>query len=412
MTNPIGARKNASFKAVSTAPSFNKTPVGSATPPLPYPVTQDLGNSMDTVTSVRFNGDPAYVLSQTTQPCCKGDDPGTATGVKSGTVNGEVKPVKGSSSVRVGGHWIIRQGDPCTMNGGNCPGIYITTQVPSKSLTTSSTNPSTNPPVTPETPEEQSFWQKASPWVHGALGIASFVPGLSVITGGADAAIYAAEGDMINAGVAAVSMIPGGKVVTTAGKVVKAVAGVGKEVAVVGKVVHGVEGVAQIGKVVHGAEEVAQGTKLVDEETKLIKAKEAAAKAKKSSEGTKIKGKSKKEQVKENQKNGKRREKETEQELKEKYPDAEVQGERYLRDANGKIVKDPLTGEGRRLDHVVIKDGKVIDVVETTSLTVDKSAQIAKEGRIIESGGSFIRDKVTKELIPIGDNISRVIKRP
>jgi hypothetical protein len=59
----IGARKSSTFKAISTAPSINKTPVGSSTPPLPYPVSQDLGDSVGTVTSVRFNGDPTYVLT-------------------------------------------------------------------------------------------------------------------------------------------------------------------------------------------------------------------------------------------------------------------------------------------------------------------------------------------------------------
>ncbi|MET3140276.1 hypothetical protein AAKU61_004665, partial [Undibacterium sp. GrIS 1.2] len=101
MSNPIGARKNATFKAISTAPSFNKTPVGSATPPLPYPTIQDLSNSLSVVASVKFNGNPAYVLNQSTQPKGKGDEPGVAKGVKSGTVTGEVKPVKGSSTVRV-----------------------------------------------------------------------------------------------------------------------------------------------------------------------------------------------------------------------------------------------------------------------------------------------------------------------
>lgn len=33
----IGARKNGGFRAVSTAPSINKTPMGGATPPVPYP---------------------------------------------------------------------------------------------------------------------------------------------------------------------------------------------------------------------------------------------------------------------------------------------------------------------------------------------------------------------------------------
>ena len=99
MGNSIGARKCSSFKAVSTAPSMNKTPVGNSTPPLPYPTVADLSNSVDIVKSVRFNGNPAYVLSQTTQPSCKGDDPGVCKGAKSGTLNGEVKPVKGSTTV-------------------------------------------------------------------------------------------------------------------------------------------------------------------------------------------------------------------------------------------------------------------------------------------------------------------------
>jgi len=53
MANPIGARKHGSFKAISTAPSINKTPVGAATPPLPYPVFQDLSNSAGTVPSTK-----------------------------------------------------------------------------------------------------------------------------------------------------------------------------------------------------------------------------------------------------------------------------------------------------------------------------------------------------------------------
>ena len=218
MAEQLGARKDGEFKAVSTAPSFNKTPVGSATPPLPYPVTQDLGDSVGTVPNVRLNGAPAYVLDQSTQPSCTGDAAGSAKGVKSGTVGGEVKPVKASSTVRVEGKPILRVGDPCTLNGGNCPGIYVGPAAPSGEIRDGMPTASTNPPVQPETPNEKSWWQAASPWVHGALGVASFVPGLSVVTGGADAIIYAAEGDAIEAGLAAASMIPGGKVVTTVGK--------------------------------------------------------------------------------------------------------------------------------------------------------------------------------------------------
>ena len=62
-----------------------------------------------------------------------------------------------------------------------------------------------NAAIKAETAAEKTFWQKSSPWVHGVLGAASFVPGLSVITGAIDAAIYAAEGDYVEAGIAAAS---------------------------------------------------------------------------------------------------------------------------------------------------------------------------------------------------------------
>lgn len=159
----IGARQNGSLKAVSTAPSINKTPVGNSTPPLPYPVTQDLGSSVGVVPNVRFNGDPAYVLDKSTQPKCTGDAPGSCGGVKCGTTSGEVKPVRGSSNMRISGKPVIRQGDPCTMNSGNCPGIYITTQVPhiSGSVSSSASSASSSPPIQPETAAEQSFLSSA-----------------------------------------------------------------------------------------------------------------------------------------------------------------------------------------------------------------------------------------------------------
>lgn len=203
MGNSIGARKCSSFKAVSTAPSMNKTPVGNSTPPLPYPTVADLSNSVDIVKSVRFNGNPAYVLSQTTQPSCKGDDPGVCKGAKSGTLNGEVKPVKGSTTVCAGRKFVIRQGDPCTMNGGNNPGIYVTTQTPSCSIENGAPDDDTDPPIEPETPEEESWlsqwWENTKheigeavehPWeaTKGALkGIANIPSDLGemVMKGGA-----------------------------------------------------------------------------------------------------------------------------------------------------------------------------------------------------------------------------------
>jgi hypothetical protein len=84
-----------------------------------------------TTASVRFNGKQVLVLDCSKQPGCTGDDPGTGKGVKSGTVNGEVKPTAASSTVRCEGKQVVRVNDANTMNGGNNPGIYVTTQQPS-----------------------------------------------------------------------------------------------------------------------------------------------------------------------------------------------------------------------------------------------------------------------------------------
>jgi len=282
MASRLGARKDGKFKAVSTAPSINKTPVGSSTPPLPYPVVQDLSSSVGTVSTVRFNGDPAYVLDQSTQPHCTGDAAGSLKGVKSGTVSGEVTPVKGASSVRVGKKPIIRVGDPCTMNGGNCPGIYVTEPTPGAAIDGGMPSASGNPPVAPDAAEEEGWWGKASPWVHGALGVASFVPGLSVVTGAADAAIYAAEGEMVEAGLAVASMVPGGKVVTTAGKAVKGAAGAMKgaratdEAAKVAKAAKQAEGVNEAVRVTREAQDAARLRKAGEEAAHLKKAEEKA----------------------------------------------------------------------------------------------------------------------------------------
>lgn len=135
--NKIAARQDGSFKAVSKTPDVCRTPMGSATPPVPYQVTADLGGSTGVVTNVRFNGKPAYVLNESVVPTCTGDEAGSAKGVSSGTVSGEVKPVRGSSTVTISGNPIIRDGDPCTMNRGNCTGTYVTAPAPSGAIDSS-----------------------------------------------------------------------------------------------------------------------------------------------------------------------------------------------------------------------------------------------------------------------------------
>lgn len=141
--NKIGARKHGSFMAISTAPSINYTPIGPAMVPIPYPTVQDLTNSVGTASSVKLNGCPAYVLDSSKQLGCKGDQPGTGGGVKSGTVSGEVKPVVGSHTVRIEGKSVVRCGDACTMNGGNNPGIFVSAQASPLGPTVGTTIPPT-----------------------------------------------------------------------------------------------------------------------------------------------------------------------------------------------------------------------------------------------------------------------------
>ena len=97
--------------------------------------------------------------------------------------------------------------------------------------------------------------------------------------------------------------------------------------------------------------------------------------------------------------------------LEKENPGATVLAERYLRDKDGKIVKDPVTGTGRRVDFAVIKDGKVVDMVETTSQTANKTSQAAKEERIRNAGGTYIRDSKTKKLFEVKDVPTKTNRR-
>ena len=86
--------------------------------------------------------------------------------------------------------------------------------------------------------------------------------------------------------------------------------------------------------------------------------------------------------------------------LKVERPNAQIQCECYLRDANGKSVRDPKTNERRRVDFVAIENGTA-QTYEVTSLTANKDLQSRKEARILEAGGTYIRDRITRKLVPV-----------
>ena len=107
------------------------------------------------------------------------------------------------------------------------------------------------------------------------------------------------------------------------------------------------------------------------------------------------------------------REEKVGEELRKKYPPESgftVLREVYLRDENGEIVVDPVTGTKRRVDFAVVKDGNVVDMVEVTSKTAPKEAQIAKENRIRNAGGNYIKD-YNNNLIRIPDSVKTRIDR-
>ena len=78
--------------------------------------------------------------------------------------------------------------------------------------------------------------------------------------------------------------------------------------------------------------------------------------------------------------------------LESKFPNAEILSERYIRDIKGKSVRDTF-GSRRRLDFVVVEDGKVKGVYEVTSPTADKTAQLEKEMNIRgkAEGGAHVK---------------------
>jgi hypothetical protein len=96
--------------------------------------------------------------------------------------------------------------------------------------------------------------------------------------------------------------------------------------------------------------------------------------------------------------------------LEHRYGAEAVQREQYLRSAGGERARDPVTGESRRLDFVVVEGAQVRAAVEVTSRTAGKVAQAAKEVRIRRAGGTYIKDRVTGQLLDLSKVPTRIIR--
>lgn len=117
MSAQVAARQQGGWMVIGALPDVCKTPMGNSTPPVPYPVTAKLDQSVQVVKNVKANGHPVVVFSQTEVPTTIGDAAGAANGVKSGTVGGKCWPLTHSGSVRAGKHWLVRHDDEFGMNG-------------------------------------------------------------------------------------------------------------------------------------------------------------------------------------------------------------------------------------------------------------------------------------------------------
>ncbi len=147
------ARQDGLWTVISLTPDVCKTPVGSSTPPVPYAVIASLGDAVQTVQTVKANGHPVLVLDQSIIPYTKGDEPGVAKGVKSGTVGDICEPLEHSRTVFAGGKPVLRHFDKFWMNARNTTGLIIG-QPPVAADSVSKADPAPEP----ETKEEQSIW--------------------------------------------------------------------------------------------------------------------------------------------------------------------------------------------------------------------------------------------------------------
>jgi RHS repeat-associated protein len=74
---------------------------------------------------VNFNGDGAFIMGSDSKSV-KGDEQGKLGGVVSGTVGAKSEPILSSTSVKVNGKFVIRNGDLHKMQGGNTIGKLVT----------------------------------------------------------------------------------------------------------------------------------------------------------------------------------------------------------------------------------------------------------------------------------------------
>jgi hypothetical protein len=104
--------------------------------------------------------------------------------------------------------------------------------------------------------------------------------------------------------------------------------------------------------------------------------------------------------------------------LADRYPSARIQSETFLRNRDGSLARDPVTGKARRIDFVLFFDGGAVKRFEITSQRSDKRAQFAQERRIItyrrdgqrRTDRVYVFDRETRRLVPIGEGTTEIMR--
>ena len=109
---------------------------------------------------------------------------------------------------------------------GNTQGLIIPKTSPNAS------GPGNSAPKPEEQPKEKGWWKSwGSNLTHNVLDVVGLIPVVGEVCDGANALVYAAEGDMVNAALSTAAMLPVGGQAATAGKwAVKGIKKIEKEV--------------------------------------------------------------------------------------------------------------------------------------------------------------------------------------
>lgn len=115
------SHKGSGDTSICSAPDVCKTPVGSATPPIPYPITSMISDLGSGTSSVSIDGNSTAIASST-HTKCTGDQPGSLNGLISSTMGDKTQFSSYSFDVKCEGEGVVRHMDMTTMNNSNTVG--------------------------------------------------------------------------------------------------------------------------------------------------------------------------------------------------------------------------------------------------------------------------------------------------